>query len=194
MVRVVGGSAGGRRLAVPRGDAVRPTTDKVREALYNVLMHRFGDPVAGARVLDLFAGAGTLGIEALSRGAAEVVFVESDRRHARCLAENLAAVAPAVAGVGRVVQRPVESWLAGGATPFDLVFLDPPYAAGRVAPTLAALARGTWLATGALVCVEHPADDEVAPPPGLEVAFNRVYGSCGVTLLTACPTTESAGD
>lgn len=199
MVRVVGGRAGGRRLAVPRGEAVRPTTDKVREALFNVLAHRFGDPVPGARVLDLFAGAGTLGIEALSRGAAEVVFVEADRRHARVVGENLAAVAGAVEGRGRVVQRAVEQFLGGalgGALGgeegrFDLVFLDPPYAAGRVAPTLTALARGAWLADGALVCVEHPAgDDPVSPPPGTEVVFARVYGGCGLTILT---TVESAG-
>lgn len=188
---MVGGRAGGRRLAVPRGEAVRPTTDKVREALFNVLAHRLGDPVPGARVLDLFAGAGTLGIEALSRGAAEVVFVEADRRHARVVGENLAAVAGAVEGRGRVVVRGVEPFLGGAEGRFDLVFLDPPYAAGRVAPTLAALARGAWLAPEALVCVEHPASDEpVSPPPGLEVIFARAYGGCGLTILT---TAESAG-
>lgn len=186
MVRVVAGRARGRRLAVPKGAGVRPTSDKVRGALFDVLVHRF-EGVEGLAVMDLFAGAGTLGIEALSRGAASVVFVERDRRHAGVLRDNLAAVEGAVEGQGRLVVRGVEAWLAGGpsggAGPVDLVLLDPPYAAGRVAATLAALVTGGWLADAALVCVEHPSEEPVAAPVGLEAVFTRSYGGTTVTIL-----------
>ncbi len=183
MPRVVGGAARGRRLAVPRGDRVRPTSDKVREALFNVLRHRFGDPLPGARVLDLYAGAGTLGIEALSRGAAEAVFVEADRRHGAVLKQNLAAVAGAVDGRGALVSRRVEAFLAGEARPFDVVFLDPPYAAGALPGALARLVGG-WLGAAALVCVEHPVRQPLDAPAGLETAFERAWGSTAITVLT----------
>lgn len=187
MPRVVAGRARGRRLMVPKGAGVRPTSDKVRGALFDVLVHRFGG-VEGRAVVDLFAGAGTLGIEALSRGAASVVFVERDRRHAAVLRDNLAAVERAVEGRGRVVQRGVEAWLAGGpggaGGAVDLVLLDPPYAAGRVAATLAGLVGGGWLADAALVCVEHPSGEPVAAPVGLEAVFTRSYGGTAVTILS----------
>lgn len=188
MPRIVGGAARGRRLAVPRGEGVRPTTDKVREALFNVLRHRFGDPLDGARVLDLFAGAGTLGLEALSRGAASVTLVEADRRHAAVLRQNVEAVAPAVDGRAQVAPRRVEAFLAEPGTPHDVVFLDPPYAAGAVGPTLARLVGGGWLAASALICVEHPVREAVEPPPGLAAVFRREYGSTAVTLLERAPT------
>lgn len=192
MPRIVGGVARGRRLAVPRGDGVRPTTDKVREALFNVLRHRLADPIDGARVLDLFAGAGTLGLEALSRGASEVVFVEADRRHGRVLTENLAAVHRAVEGRGRVVAQRVQRFLAGPASPFDVVFLDPPYGVGAVQPALEALVSGGWLEPRALVCVEHPAREVFEAPPELESAFARAWGSTAITAFERTPP-ESGG-
>lgn len=182
-MRIIGGRARGRTLQVPPGRAVRPTTNKVREALFNVLHHRFDDPVDGARVLDLFAGAGTLGLEALSRGAAEVVFVERDRRHGKVLAANLAKLQPAVDGTGRLVLRAVESFLERAPRPFDLVFLDPPYADELVGPTVSRLASGGWLGESALVCVEHPVGAVPTAPPGLVEAFARSYGSSAVTVL-----------
>lgn len=184
MPRIVGGAARGRRLAVPRGDRVRPTSDKVREALFNILTHRFEDPIDGARVLDLFAGAGTLGLEALSRGAAEVAFVEADRRHAAVITQNLDAIAKATRGAASVIVRRVEQHLAGPPQPFDVVFLDPPYAAGALPDALAALCGG-WLAPAALICVEHPARDALPAPDGLEVAFERAWGSTAISVLAA---------
>ncbi len=187
MPRIVGGVARGRRLAVPKGDRVRPTSDKVREALFNILRHRFDDPVDGARVLDLFAGAGTLGLEALSRGAAEVVFVEADRRHGRVLDENIATVSKGCPGAAQRVQARVERHLTGPATAFDLVFLDPPYGVGAVTPTTERLAAGGWLAPRALICVEHPAREASSAPAGFESAFARTWGSTAITVLARTP-------
>lgn len=191
MPRIVGGTARGRRLSVPRGDRVRPTSDKVREALFNVLRHRFGDPADSARVLDLFAGAGTLGLEALSRGAAEVVFVEADRRHGQVLRENLAVVAKGCPGRATVVQSRVERHLDGTASAFDLVFLDPPYGVGAVAPTVTRLAAGGWLGPSALICVEHPAREAPEAPPGFESAFARTWGSTAITVFARAPSPGS---
>lgn len=179
MVRVIGGRARGRRLQVPPGDRVRPTSDRVREALFNVLAHTLDVRWEGLRVLDLFAGAGTLGLEALSRGAAEVVFVEADRRVAEVLARNLAAVP----GTSRLVQQPAERFLAGTPSPFDVVFLDPPYPAAAEVPTITALHRRGWLAPGSLVCVEHPAARSLdGLPDGLEEAFGRAWGASRFTI------------
>ncbi len=176
MTRLIAGRARGRRLKVPRGDRTRPTADRTREALFSALEHR--TELIGARVLDLFAGAGTLGLEAASRGAARVVLVEADPGVVRVLRENVAAVG----GEIELVRSRVERFLAGPPEPFDLVLLDPPYAAGAVTPTLAALLRG-WLAPGALVCVEHPAEGAVEPPEGLTAVFERRYGAAGIAFL-----------
>ena len=143
-MRVVAGVYGGRRLTAPPGRATRPTSDRVREALFSIL----GD-IAGARVLDLFAGSGALGIEALSRGASEAVFVESDARAAAVVEANLDALEIAA----RVHRRDVFSWLetaAGGEEAFDLVFADPPYSsatrtAGRLNELLPPLLTDTSL-------------------------------------------------
>ena len=177
MTRIIAGRARGRRLKVPRGDRTRPTADRVRESLFSALEHRFD--LDGARVLDLFAGAGTLGLEALSRGAASVVLVEADRDVTRVLTGNAALVG----GDARVVRERTERFLAGASTQYDLVLLDPPYAAGAVGATLEALVRGAWLARDALVCVEHPAAAPIEPPTGLEVVFSRGYGTSAVTML-----------
>lgn len=153
MTRIIAGVARGRRLKVPRGPT-RPTTDRVRESLFARLEHLLGG-FAGARVLDLFAGSGALGLEAASRGAEVVVLVERDR--------SAAAVARAnreVVGVGgvRVVAAPVSGFLAGPAEPFDLVLADPPYAmpGPEVESHLDRLVRGGWLAGDAVVVVERP--------------------------------------
>jgi pantetheine-phosphate adenylyltransferase len=183
MVRIIGGQARGRRLVVPDGP-VRPTADRVREAIFNVLEHRLGVALEGARVLDLFAGAGTLGLEAYSRGAASVCLVEGDRRVADALAGNARRVDPEAGARIRVVNARVERFLAGVATPFDLVFLDPPYDAGAAAPALESLVRGGWLAPGAVVLVEHRAGDAPAPPEGLATAFERRYGDTGVIAFS----------
>ena len=166
MTRVIAGTAGGRTLRTPPGSGTRPTSDRVREALFSALDAR--GAVQGARVLDLYAGSGALGIEAASRGAAEVVRVESDRRAAEVASRN-------VRDLGldrvRVVRRDVPAHLGGEpGERFDLVLLDPPYDVGEesLAAVLGRLAAG-WLAEDATVVVERSSrSPEPTWPPGLE--------------------------
>ena len=168
-MRVVAGTHGGRRLTAPRGDATRPTSDRVREALFSVL----GESVRGARVLDLFAGSGALGIEALSRGAAEATFVDSAPAAIRAIRANLAAL-----GIDAEVIR-ADAFAASrtaraAARQYDLIFLDPPYRlAGRLAPGLTE-AVGGMLAPGGLVVSESDRREPLA----LEIPLRdeRRYG------------------
>jgi 16S rRNA (guanine966-N2)-methyltransferase len=169
----VAGAAGGRRLAVPTGRATRPTADRVKEALFSSLA---ADPgLAGARVLDLYAGSGGLGLEAASRGAAAVTFVENAAAALRALRANVAAVG--LAGLTVVGER-VETWLAApfAGPPYDIALLDPPYA-DAVEPSLAALVDGGRLAPGATVVVERASRAAgIAWPDGLMPLRDRRYG------------------
>lgn len=186
-IRVIAGSARGRRLVVPPGDSVRPTKDIVREAMFNALEAR--DRVAGAVVLDLYAGSGALAIEALSRGAARAVLVEHDRRAADAIAVNLGAVG--LEDRARVVRAPVSAYLAvPPEAPFDLVFVDPPYDLGadRVAAVLDALVVPGWLAHDALVSVERPGRPTNSVPgaecpEGLRIGWERTFGDTLVRFL-----------
>jgi 16S rRNA (guanine966-N2)-methyltransferase len=176
MTRIVGGTAGGRRLAVPAGRETRPTSDRAREALFSAWEAMTGG-LSGTRVLDLYAGSGAVGLEALSRGAACAVLVESDPKAVRVLRENVAALGLAGA---QVIPRPVATALAhAAAEPFDLVFADPPYA--LPAPDLAALLSGAgergWIAPDAVVVVERATRDPAWMwPPGLVADRDRRYG------------------
>lgn len=173
-MRIVAGQAKGRRLATPAG-ATRPTSDRAREGLFSSLGALL--ELDGARVLDLFAGTGAVGLEALSRGAAEAVFVESDRAAAEVLRRNLRDVG--LPG-GRIMRRAVAAVLAeppGG--PFDLVFADPPYALADdvLAEMLTTLVGKGWLADDAVVVVERSArGPEFRWPEGIEALHNRRYG------------------
>jgi 16S rRNA (guanine966-N2)-methyltransferase len=181
MVRIVGGRYRGKQLSVPKGDGVRPTTDRVREALFNVLDHRFDRPYDGARVLDLFAGAGALGLEALSRGAAHVCFVERNREVAANLRKNLKTVREHV----DIVERDAIQFLSGRCqTPFDFVFMDPPYDKELLAPCLEAVIAKGWLIPQGLVCVEQPSE---SGPVGISTyteLFARRYGRTTISLLS----------
>lgn len=173
MTRIIAGAARGRRLRVP-SDGTRPTTDRVREALFGRLDHLLGG-FAGARVLDLFAGSGALGLEAASRGAAAVVLVERDRRAAAVARANADTVG--LPGV-EVVAVTVAGYLAGPPAPFDLVLADPPYAVtgAEVEALLARLAQG-WLAEEAIVVVERPTrGGPVTWPPGIVALRHSAYG------------------
>ncbi|WP_186382556.1 16S rRNA (guanine(966)-N(2))-methyltransferase RsmD [Amycolatopsis rhizosphaerae] len=165
MTRIVAGAAGGRRLKVPP-QGTRPTSERVREALFNAL--EAAGELRGSRVLDLYAGSGALGLEALSRGAAEAVFVESDRRAVQVLRGNVAELA--LGGV--VLATSVDSALAQAPErPFDLVLADPPYAVdgARLGVMLTALAAGGWVAPDGLVIIERAArDGEPDWPAGFE--------------------------
>jgi 16S rRNA (guanine966-N2)-methyltransferase len=171
MSRVIGGASGGRRLATPSGRGTRPTSDRVREALFSSLVSLFGD-LAGVAFLDLYAGSGAVGLEAASRGAAPVTLVEQDAGAVRVIRQNLAAVD---ARDVEVVAAPVGRFLAGLSRSFQAVFLDPPYAE-PVDETLVALADG-WLAADAVVCVERASRDAAMRwPAGLSPLRSRRYG------------------
>jgi 16S rRNA (guanine(966)-N(2))-methyltransferase RsmD len=182
-VRIIGGSAGGRRIRAPRGQATRPTADRVKEAIFNIL----GPPPEGARVLDLYAGAGALGLEALSRGAAAAVLVDEARAAVECVAANAAALG--MTGRARVIRAPVRAALArltaAGEPPFEWIFLDPPYAGDEAALALAALggALAKLVAPGATVVVEH---DRRHAPADLHGALaredRRRYGDTEVSF------------
>jgi 16S rRNA (guanine966-N2)-methyltransferase len=178
-MRIIAGALGGRRLKVPRGRRVRPTADRVKESIFSIL----GDRFEGARVLDLFAGSGALGLEALSRGAREVDFVESDPIAARALLENIAAL-----GCGeraRLVRGSVERALHAAACEFDLVFLDPPYGAGLAAGTVELLGRGAWVSPQGLVVAEHSRRDELPEIAGILARIDRRrYGDTEVSFYT----------
>ena len=170
MLRVVAGSAGGRRLEAPEGDSTRPTTDRVREAMFNSLYSM--DAIEGARVLDLFAGSGALGIEALSRGAESATFVESDRRVRRVIENNLEALG--FGDCSTLVSADGVAYL-GRAHPYDLLLLDPPYAFDSWPELLG-------LVTECVVVIES--DREIDLPEHWEVNRARRYGATVLTLAT----------
>ncbi|APE31211.1 16S rRNA (guanine(966)-N(2))-methyltransferase RsmD [Halomonas aestuarii] len=158
-LRLIGGEYRRRRLPVPDHPGLRPTPDRVRETLFNWL----AAATPGARVLDLFAGTGALGLEALSRGAREAVFVERDPRVARQLAENLETLG--ATGRSQLVTAEAQAFLAGAPSPFSLVFLDPPFHQGLAAPCCAALEAG-WLADDAMVYLETESTLDPEVPAG----------------------------
>jgi 16S rRNA (guanine966-N2)-methyltransferase len=178
MTRVIAGAAGGRRLAVPRGTATRPTSDRAREGLFASVLSELGS-LDGKRVLDLYAGSGAVGLEALSRGAGHVLLVESDSRAAAVIKANVAAVG--IAGAIVVTDR-AERLLAeppaDASDRYDLVFADPPYAVTAEAVTrVLALLAGGWLAGGALVVVERATrSGPLDWPPGYSPGKSRRYG------------------
>ncbi len=180
-MRIIAGRYKGRRLRTPRGDTTRPTADQVRIALMDTLMPW----LPGGRVLDLFAGAGGVGLEALSRGAAHATFVERDARAVAALRENVAALG--VAAAARVVRDDVRRALRAlrrDGERFGVVFLDPPYDGDDVAATLDALGGGALLAEGAVVVAQHFTKRPPAPAHGALVAFRaRRFGETTLTFF-----------
>lgn len=176
MTRIISGIAGGLRLTAPNGSATRPTSDRVREALFSAIVSDFGS-LEGLRFLDLYAGSGAVGLEAWSRGAGVVKLVEQDRKTAGLIAKNAAGIGFSRAKITAVS---VATFLAGvPSAPYDIVFLDPPYALPEenVAADLARLADGGWLSAGALVIVERSArTPEPVWPPGIEPGKSKKYG------------------
>lgn len=190
MTRIIGGTAGGRRLKAPPGDRTRPTADRVREALFSSLDSDLGS-ITGLRFLDLYAGSGAVGLEARSRGAGHVTLVEHDRRTAALIKDNVRTL-----GLGQVdvVTGSVARVLAAApAAAYDVVFLDPPYplSTAEVVEDLAALTEHGWLAEGAVVVVER-ATRSGGPdwPTGLSAARSRKYGE---TTLWYGHATRSGG-
>jgi 16S rRNA (guanine966-N2)-methyltransferase len=173
-MRVVGGRLKGRNLASPSSSAIRPTADRLRESVFNILVHAYNDPLRGARVLDLFAGTGALGIEAVSRGAAFALFVDNGAEARALLRNNVEALG--LGGVTKVFRRDATNLgPAHPVEPFSLAFLDPPYAKGLAEKALASLRDGGWLTPAALVVVEEAKAAALAAPAGFEELERRVY-------------------
>lgn len=183
-MRIVGGDFRGRPLAAPRTSSIRPTTDRTREAVFNVLAHRFADRLVGARVLDLFAGTGALGLEALSRGAAYCVFIEESSEGRGLIRTNVETFG--LTGRTKVFRRDATSLgEAGTMAPFGLVFADPPYGKGLGEAALASARAGGWLAPGALCVVEEAASAAFAPGEGFEIVDERAYGDTIIRFVQA---------
>jgi 16S rRNA (guanine966-N2)-methyltransferase len=182
LMRIVGGRLRGRALAAPTTQAIRPTADRLRESLFNILIHGYGDPVSDARVLDLFAGTGALGLEAMSRGAAFALFVDDAAAARALIRQNVEALG--LGGVTRLFRRdatklgpvhPVE--------PFSLAFLDPPYGQGLAEKALASARDGGWLKPEALVVVEEATDAVFTPPDGFAELQRRRYDETEFVFL-----------
>jgi 16S rRNA (guanine966-N2)-methyltransferase len=183
-VRVVGGRLRSRPIAGPKGEGLRPTSDRLREALFNILQHAYGDPVSGARVLDLFAGTGALGIEAVSRGAAYALFVD-DGVEARALLRNNTE-ALGLGGTTRIFRR--DATKLGPAhpmEPFSLVFLDPPYRKALAEKALVSAREGSWLKPAALIVVEEAVDAAFKAPEDFEELERRAYDDTELVFLRA---------
>jgi 16S rRNA (guanine966-N2)-methyltransferase len=183
-MRIVGGRFKGRAIAAPPGRETRPTGDRAREAVFNILAHAPWSPgVEGRRVLDLFAGSGALGLEALSRGATFALFVDTDAAARGAIRDNVEALG--LFGATRIHRRDATDLgvkPAGLGEPFDLVFLDPPYAKGLGEAALARLRPGGWIAANALVVFECGADETPATPD-FECLDERGYGAAKVLFL-----------
>ena len=185
MLKIVGGKHRGRALATPEGMAVRPTASRAREALFNILAHANwredgASPLVEARALDAYAGSGALGLEALSRGAEHVTFLDNDASAIRSIGENVAKLGET--GATKVVR--------GDATrppparePCDLVFLDPPYRSGQAAHAITALDGAGWIAPGAIVTVELAHNEDMVPPPKFATIDERRYGAAKIVIL-----------
>lgn len=183
-MRIVGGRLRGRTLAGPRSQAIRPTADRLRESLFNILAHGYGDPVTGARVLDLFAGTGALALEAISRRATFALFVDEGAEARALIRQNVEALG--LGGVTRIFRR--DATRLGAAhplAPFGLVFCDPPYGRGLAEQALAAARAGGWLAPDALVVVEEAADAGFAAPEGFAELERRRYDDTELVFLRA---------
>ena len=189
-MRIVAGSLKGRAILAPEGQNTRPTSDRARQAIFNVLEHAaWGESLHGARVMDIYAGSGALGFEALSRGAAFALFVEIDDGARGVIRENMDAYG--LFGRGRVHRR---SAIDLGERPgsvgeaFDLAFLDPPYAKGLGEQTLERLREGQWLKPGAIVVFERGSDEPDIDTPGYERLDARDYGAARVLFLRVLET------
>ena len=181
-MRVVGGRLKGRNLASPISHDIRPTADRLRESLFNILIHAYDNPIREARVLDLFAGTGALGIEAISRGAAFALFVDNGTEARALLRNNVESLG--LGGVTKVYRRDATNLgPAHPMEPFSLVLLDPPYAKQLAEKALASLRDGGWLTPNALLVVEEAKVAEFAAPDGFEELERRAYDDTEFTFL-----------
>jgi len=182
MVRIVGGKFRGRPLVTPTSNAIRPTTDRTRESLFNILAHNFADKVEGGRVLDLFAGTGALGLEALSRGARFATFVEESAEGRGLLRQNIEAFG--LQGHTKILRRDACALgIVGTMEPFDLIFADPPYGKGLGEKALLSALTGGWLNPDAVLVLEEVADASLDLDGRFVVTEERNYGDTIIRLI-----------
>ena len=185
-MRIVGGALRGRTLKGPKSPTIRPTSDRLRESIFDILAHAYDNPVEGAAVIDLFAGTGALGLEAISRGAARALFVDNGSEARALLRENIEALG--LGGVTRVFRRDATRLgLAPPGETFTLVFLDPPYDKGLATPAIEELTRGGWLGPGALLVIEEDVKTAIALPEGLTQLETRRYGDTQIMIARRAP-------
>jgi 16S rRNA (guanine966-N2)-methyltransferase len=186
-MRITGGRFRGRLLAAPANTRVRPTSDKVRQAVFNILAHNdfgIGFVLEGARMIDPFAGTGAMGLEALSRGARFCLFVDDDVDSRALLRRNVEALA--LTGATKIWRRDATAlgpMPPGAGGPFDLAFLDPPYRTNLLAPALASLHDGSWLAPSALIVAERALDENVTAGGNFSFLETRCYGDTAIDFL-----------
>jgi 16S rRNA (guanine966-N2)-methyltransferase len=181
-MRIVGGRFRGRPIAAPKHEGLRPTADRVRESLFNILVHGVDNfALEGARCIDLFAGTGALGLEAVSRGAAFCLFVEEAPEARALIRDNIEAMQ--LTGLTRIFRRDAtDLGPVGTVAPFALAFLDPPYGKGLAERALVSLAEGGWLVPGAVAVVEERANSEIALPPDFGEIDRRAWGDTQVVI------------
>ena len=192
-MRIVAGKFRGRPLVAPDDGRVRPTSDRVREAMFNILAHGIdGFAIEGAIVLDLFAGTGALGLEALSRGAHSCLFVEEEPEARALIRRNIEALG--LTGITRIYRRDAaDLGDAGNRPPFTLALLDPPYGQGLGGRALASAARGGWLAPGAVIVLEERADATLQLPSGFELIDTRSWGDTQALFARYTASAQPAG-
>lgn len=184
-MRIVGGELRGRSLAAPKGQDIRPTTDRTRESLFNILSHAYSEALDGSRVLDLFAGTGALGLEALSRGSKFALFVEDGVEGRGLIRQNIDTLS--LQGQTRIFRRDATRLgSAGSITPFQLVFADPPYGQGLGEKAMKAAANGGWLDNDALVLLEENLEAEPDCGKNFELLETRDFGETRIRFFRYC--------
>jgi 16S rRNA (guanine966-N2)-methyltransferase len=182
-MRIVAGKFRGKQLSSPEDDSIRPTADRVRESVFNILASRLGPNFEGLRVLDLFAGTGALGLEALSRGASNIIFVDTGAEARGLIRDHIEAFG--AGGIAKLLRRDATSLgPAGTMGPVDLVFLDPPYGKGLGEQSLASLRDGGWLQPETVLVLEEASDVTLDLPAGFALEDRRQYGAAAVHFLS----------
>ena len=183
-MRIVAGNFRGRVLKGPSSNAIRPTSDRLRESIFNILVHAYGDPITGARVLDLFAGTGALALEAMSRGAKYALLVEEAAEARGLIRDNVEMLS--LTGATRIFRRDASKLGdMGPIEPFDLVFCDPPYGKGLAEKSLESARHGKWLSPSALVVVEEAVKPGFKTPDGFEELERRGYDDTEIIFVRA---------
>jgi 16S rRNA (guanine966-N2)-methyltransferase len=183
-MRIVGGKFRGKALLSPTDDSIRPTSDRARESVFNILASRIGVHLDGVKVLDLFAGTGALGLEAISRGATSAVFVDTGAEARGIIRDHIEAFG--IAGFAKLLRRDATALgPAGTMGPFELVFLDPPYGKGLGEQALVSLQSGGWLAQDATIVLEESSEVELTLPEGFHLDDRREYGAAAVHFISA---------